>query len=402
MGRLALWKQIVIAIIVGILVGVYLPGVVPKITFLGEIFMRLLKMLIAPLVLFTLISGVCKMGDIKQLRTVGVRIVSFYLIASAIAASLGMIFALVSQPGKGVIELLGAQSGKAVEYSFLDNMISWIPTNIFEALSTGNTLQIIVFAIFLGTIFLALGEVARPAVKFVDSMSEAMIKMTDMVMVISPIGIFALIADMVTKLSGKMLGEVLNMIVTDWVACVLMIFIIQPVAVKLMTGLNPVRFLKNCMPALLVAASTTSSAATLPMAMKCADRELGVPENIYGFSLPLGNTCNMNGMAIALGVISIFASNVYGLEITMAEMIQFVFLGLVLSVGCAGVKGAGIVMSTVLLQTLGLPLDIVPLLAAIWPLIDIGHTTANISGDLVGTTIVADSLGALNRDIYNK
>ncbi|MEG1317126.1 MAG: cation:dicarboxylase symporter family transporter, partial [Oscillospiraceae bacterium] len=192
--RIPLWGQILVAIAVGAVVGLTIPSVVPHISFLGTIFLRLLKMLIAPLVLVTLISGVCKMGDIKQLRTVGLRIVTFYLVSSAIAAAVGLAFALVTQPGRGVTDLLGAEAGEAVTYNFMDNMISWIPTNIFEALSTGNTLQIIVFAIFMGVVLLALGDKATNLIKIIDQASDAMLKMTDFVMKISPIGIFALIA----------------------------------------------------------------------------------------------------------------------------------------------------------------------------------------------------------------
>lgn len=140
---------------------------------------------------------------------------------------------------------------------------------------------------------------------------------------------------------------------------------------------------------MLVAASTISSSATLPMSMKVAEQSLRLPEKIYGFSLPLGATVNMNGMGVVLGVIAVFACNIYDIPLTFPLMVQFVFLGLVLSAGAAGVKGAGIVMSTILLESLNLPLDLVPILAAIWPLIDIGYTTVNITGDLVGTAIVA-------------
>ena len=146
LNSIALWKQIVVAIVLGAAYGLLLPQAVPYITFLGDIFLRLLKMLIAPLVLFTLVSGVCKMGDVRQLRTVGVRIVVYYLISSAIAAAIGMGVALISQPGRGVTDLLGSEAGEAVSYNFLENLISWVPTNIFEALTTGNTLQILHFA----------------------------------------------------------------------------------------------------------------------------------------------------------------------------------------------------------------------------------------------------------------
>ncbi|NMW84535.1 dicarboxylate/amino acid:cation symporter [Peptoniphilus sp. AGMB00490] len=401
MKKLQLWQQIVIAIVLGALVGIFSPSVVPYIKFMGEIFLRLLKMLIAPLVLTTLISGVVKMGDIQQLRTVGIRIVLFYIITSTIAAAIGMGFALISQPGKGVVDLLTSEVGQAQEYSFVENMIGWIPTNIFESLTNGDTLQIIVFALFSGVVLLILGDSAKTLVKVIEQGADLMLKMTELVMKISPFGIFALIADMMTKLSGSMLMQVLNMIITDWVACLVVIFILQPLLVKALAKISPFLFLKKIAPAMIVAASTTSSAATLPVSIDLSKNELGIPEKIYGFTLPLGNTCNMNGMAVALGVISVFASNLYGYDITAGALIQFVFMGLVLSIGAAGVKGAGIVMSTVLLQTLGMPLTLVPILAAIWPVIDICHTTANITGDLAGTIVVAHSVGELDREVLN-
>ncbi len=397
-----LWQQILVGIIAGAAVGIYAPGVVPHIKFLGDVFLRLLKMLIAPLVLFTLISGVCKMGDIKHLYTVGIRIVGFYLITTAVSAALGMSFALVTQPGKGVTDLLGSQAGKTVEYDFLANMVKWIPTNIFEALTKGDTLQIIVFAIMTGIVLLMLGDEYAPLIKLVDQAAGVMLKLTDVVMKYSPIGIFALVADMMTTISGRMLTQVLNFIVTDWAACLIVIFIIQPLLVKVLAGLSPSKFLKHMSPVMVVAASTTSSAATLPLELKVAKDKLGIPESIYGFCLPLGNTCNMNGMAVAIGVISIFASNLFGAPITLGACLEFVFLGLVLSVGAAGVKGAGIVMSSVLLQTVGMPLTLVPILAAVWPIIDICHTTANVSGDMAGTLIVAKSLNQLDVDLYNQ
>lgn len=336
-NRIALWKQILVAIALGALLGLFAPTAVPYIAFLGDIFMNLLKMLIAPLVLTTLVSGVCKMGDVGQLRTVGVRIVAFYLVGSAISAGIGMAFALVTQPGQGVTDLLGSEASEAVEYDFLANMISWIPTNIFESLATGNTLQIIVFSLILGVVLLVLGQTVSGLIGIVDQAAEAMLKMTEMIMKISPLGIFALIAEMMTSISSNMLVQVLNFILTDYAACLVIIFLIQPMIVALLTKESPIKFIKNIISPIVVAASTTSSAATLPTAINAAEKELGVPEKIYGFTLPLGNTCNMNGMAAVLGVISVFASNLYGYPITVSSLVQFIFMGLVLSVGCAGV-----------------------------------------------------------------
>lgn len=400
LNKIALWKQILVAIVIGAAFGIFCPGGVPYIKFLGDIFMRLLKMLIAPLVLLTLVSGVCKMGDVKQLRTVGVRIMAFYLAGSAFAAAIGCVFALITQPGRGVTDLLGAEAGEAASYNFMDNLISWIPENIFTSLAEGNTLQIIVFALILGVVLLCLGDRVKRLVEIFDMGSDAMLKMTEGVMKVSPIGIFSLVAQMMVTVSAKMLGQVLNFILTDYAACLVVIFIVQPLLVLLLAKESPVKFIKNIISPIVVAASTTSSAATLPTSINCAQNQLGVPEKIYGFTLPLGNTCNMNGMAVVLGVIGVFASNLYGYPITASSMFQFVFMGLVLSFGCAGVKGAGIVMSTVLLQTLGMPLTLIPILAAVWPVVDPAHTTGNITGDLAGTTIVAASLGELDREVF--
>lgn len=342
------------------------------------------------------------MGDIKHLYTVGIRIVVFYLLTSTLAAALGLVFALFTQPGKGVTDLLTSESGKAVQYDFIGNMVKWIPDNIFNALTTGNTLQIIVFALFTGVVLLLLGDQCADLIALVGKASDVMLKMTDLVMKYSPIGIFALVADMMTHLSGAMLKQVLNFIATDWAACLVILFIIQPLLVKFLAGIKPLKYFKHMSPIMIVAASTTSSAATLPLELKIADEDLKIPENIYGFCLPLGNTCNMNGMACVIGVISVFASNLFGRPITIGSCIEFIFLGLVLSVGAAGVKGAGIVMSSVLLQTVGMPLTLVPILAAVWPIIDICHTTCNVSGDMAGTMIVAKSLNELDVDRINQ
>jgi Na+/H+-dicarboxylate symporter len=258
-----------------------------------------------------------------------------------------------------------------------------------------------VFALFAGVVLLALGDEFKPFVDMIDKAAGVMLKMTDMVMKYSPIGILALVAEMVTTLSGKMMAQVANFILTDWAACLIIIFIVQPGLVRLLAKESAMKYLQNISPCMVVAASTTSSAATLPLELKIAREKLGIPEKIYGFCLPLGNTCNMNGMAVAIGVISIFASNLFGVPITFASCVQFVFLGLVLSIGAAGVKGAGIVMSSVLLQTVGMPLTLVPILAAIWPIIDIPHTTANVSGDLAGTIVVAKSMDMLDEDLFN-
>ncbi len=400
----ALWKKILIGVILGLIIGFVSPEAAEFISPLGDIFMRMLKMLIVPLVFFSITSGVCKMGDVKQLRTVGMRYVLWIVVSAIIASIFGMIGGLIAQPGKGVTDLLtGVEATtEAQEYSFIDNVISWFPTNIVESMANADMLQIIVFCLFLGVALLALGDKAKTLIKVIDEGSETMLKITEYVIEFSPFGILSLIATMVSTVSGAMMKSVIVFIAADWVICLIVLLLVYPLITRLLTKLSGYGFLRKIAPAIIVAASTSSSAATLPVSIKLSEEKLGIPENIYGFTLPLGNTMGMTGFAVFIGLCCVFASNLYGFSISFGSAIQFVFFGLILSIGAAGVKGAGVVMSGVLLEALGMPLTLVPILAAIWPVIDPPHTTLNNVGDLVGTTVVAKSLDKMNMDVYNK
>lgn len=186
-----------------------------------------------------------------------------------------------------------------------------------------------------------------------------------------------------------MLAAVGKFLVADYLSMVTLLVLVYPTILKFVAKKNVLAFYRDISPVIVVAATTTSSAATLPVSLRIAKERLGLPEKVYGFTLPLGNTVNMDGAATAFALIGVFGADLFGVPITPALVVQFVFLGLVLSIGAAGVKGAGIVMSSVLLQTLGMPLSLVPVLAAIWPLIDPGHTVCNNTGDLVGTVVVS-------------
>ena len=400
--RQPLYTQIFIGILIGILLGLILGDKASWIKPLGDIFIRLLMMLIVPLTFFTLISGMTKLEDLRSFRSLGGMIILYYLASSLVAGILGIFVALVMQPGKKAAGLLAA-GGKIepASFNFIDNLVSWIPKNPVESLASGNMLQIIVFSIIAGIGLLAVKKKAKNLTKVIHDASDLMITITGFVMKTAPYGILALVANMVASMKTEVLHEVLRFILADYIALLILLILFYPLILIWLTKLNPIRFYRNVSPAMLVAASTTSSSATLPVSMSTASDNLGTPEKIWGFTLPLGATINMNGMAAAIGVIAVFAANIYGLTITPVLLLQFMFLGLVLSVGTAGVKGAGIVMSTILLETLNLPLALIPILASIWPVLDIGHTTCNVTGDLVGTTIVGNKLKAIDKQIFN-
>lgn len=400
--RQQLHIQIFICILIGVGLGLILG---PKATLLkpiGDMFIRLLKMLIVPLTFFTLISGITKMESLRSLRSVGGMTIFYFAASSLVSAVIGVVIALIFMPGKNAQGLLG--SGVEIEpshYNFVESIVEWIPINPLEAMVTTNMLQIIFFSIIIGIGLLALEKRVTNLVKLIDEGADLMIKITEFVMKTAPYGILALIAIMAGTLGTEILSEVGRFILADTLAIILILAVLYPIVIKKWGKLSVMRFYKNISPAMLVAASTTSSSATLPESMRVAHYNLGASEKIYGFTLPLGATVNMNGMAAAIGIIAVFAANLYNMPITSSHILQFVFLGLVLSIGTAGIKGAGIVMATILLQTMNLPLTLVPVLAALWPLIDIAHTTCNVTGDLVGTAVISSRLNDMDRNVFS-
>ena len=400
--RQQLYTQIFICIVVGIILGLVFGEKVTVIQPIGDIFIRLLMMLIVPLTFLTLISGITKLDDVKSLRSLGGLTILYYALSSLVAGAVGMSIALLLQPGKGVVIDLSKTPEKFEEFSFIDNLVHWIPKNPIEALATANMLQIIAFAIIVGITLLAMGKKGERLVVLASDGAALMIRITEFVMKVAPYGILALVANMVASMGFDMLREVGRFILSQYLALLLFLVFLYPILIRYLGKLNPLRFYRNIAPAMLVAASTTSSGATLPVSMGVAEDNLGAPEKVWGFTLPLGATVNMDGMAACIGCIAVFSCNLYHVPITAGRMFQFMFVGLALSIGTAGVKGAGIVMSTILLQTIGLPtVIIIPILTSIWPVLDVGNTCCNVTGDLVGTTIIASGFGMIDEKTFN-
>jgi len=401
--RQKLYTQILICIVVGIILGVVFGEKVTVIKPIGDIFIRLLMMLIVPLTFLTLISGITKLDDVKSLRSLGGLTMLYYALSSLVAGALGMSIALLFQPGKGVaIDSSKTMDIKVEEFNFVDNLVQWIPKNPIEALATANMLQIIVFAIIVGITLLAMGKKGERLVLLASDGADLMIRITEFVIKVAPYGILALVANMVASMGFDMLREIGSFILSQYLALFLLLVFLYPTIIRYLGRLNPLRFYRNVAPAMLVAASTTSSGATLPVSMEVAEKSLGAPEKVWGFTLPLGATVNMNGMAACIGCIAVFSCNLYDIPITPRLVFQFLFLGLALSIGTAGVKGGGIIISTILLQTIGVPTEIIiPILASIWPVLDIGNTCCNVTGDLVGTTIIASRFGMIDEKTFN-
>lgn len=401
--RQPLYLQILVCIVIGVALG-YILG--PKAAILkpiGDIFIRLLMMLIVPLTFFTVISGITKLENLSSFRSLGGLVVLYYVLSSLFASTLGVTTALLIKPGREAAGLLEkTEQVRVADFNFWDNLVSWFPRNPVEAMAQGNMLQIIIFSLIVGIGLIALGKKGQHLIVLVNEGADLMIVITEIVMKSAPYGILALVANMVASLRPEMITEVFRMILADYSAQIIILALFYPLVLKFLARLNPWRFYRNVSPAMLVAASTTSSGATLPVSMTVAGENLGVSDRVWGFSLPLGATVNMDGMAAAIGVIGVFAANLYGISVTPAMMLQIVFLGLALSIGTAGIKGGGIVMSGILLQSLNMPLTLIPVLASLWPVLDVGHTTSNVTGDLVGTSLVAARLELLDRQTFDQ
>lgn len=386
--------KILIGLALGVVVGlVGGPGMLPFaktwIAPFGTLFINLIKMIIVPVVLASLVVGAASLGDVKKLGRVGARTMGYYLVTTSIAVSLGLLLGAIINPGKGLsIPAVNAAVQAKEAPALATVLVNMVPTSPVTALANADMLQIIVFALFLGVGITLVGQRAKPVESFFDGLAEISYKIVGLIMEFAPIGVFALIVPVVAANGPKVLIPLASVILAVYIACILHILFVYGSAVSTLGHLSPVRFFKGIFPAMLIAFSTCSSSATLPVNMKCTQENLGVSKEISSFVLPLGATVNMDGTAIYQGVCALFIAQVYGIDLTMSQMMIIVLTGTLASIGTAGVPGAGLIMLTLVLQSVGLPLEGVALIAGIDRVLDMIRTTVNITGDAVACVYV--------------
>lgn len=390
--RLNLVTQIFIAFIAAIVLGAVFGNSISFVQPLGDLFLRLIKFIIAPLILATLVVGVASNSDTKQLGRVGIKTLAYYLVTTGIAVVIGLAIAFAIQPGKGVDiarDNIDSEVVEQEEQDVITTLLNIVPENPFTALTEGNILQIIFFALFIGIAITLVGEKAQPVFRFFDGFAEIMYKITGIVMKLAPIGIFGLLAPIVGEYGLSVLMPLIKIILAVLIACLVHAAIVYSSAVKMFANMNPLKFFKGISPAAIVAFSTASSAGTLPVTMKNTEENLGVSKRISSFVLPLGATINMDGTAIYQGAAVIFIAQFYGLDLTFIEMLTVVLMTVLASIGTAGVPGAGLVMLTMVLTSIGLPLEGIALIAGIDRILDMMRTTVNIVGDASAAVVVA-------------
>ena len=401
-SRLELWKKILIGMILGVVVGTVMGPDAEILKPIGTLFINAIKMLIVPLVFFSLIVGITSMQDTKKMGRIGIKAIVLYLGTTAVAITIGLGLAAIFTPGEG-LNMVAASTDTAAQEapSLIQTILNMIPKNPVGALAAGNILQIIIFAIGLGVSLALIGEKADPAVKLFESLAEAMYKLTELVMKLAPYGVFGLMAWVAGKYGLEVLLPLIKVVAVVFLGALIHIVVFYSGMISLVGRLNPVRYLKGLTNPAAVAFTTTSSSGTLPATIKAAREELGVSKGVSSFVLPLGATINMDGTALYQGVCALFIAQAFGIDLAASDYITIILTATLASVGTAGVPGAGLIMLSLVLTTVGLPIEGLAIVAGIDRILDMARTTVNICGDMMVSVLVAKSEGELNKDIYD-
>lgn len=416
--KLGLTTTIFIALLAGAAFGIFLCYAVPSghvkddilvegiLFVIGQGFIRLMKMLVVPLVFCSLVCGSMSIGDTKKLGTVGVRTLIFYLFTTALAVTIALSVGNMINPGKGLDMSAVKSNATAVQEmeatSLTDTLLNIIPDNPIGSLANGNMLQIIVFALIVGIILAKLGDRTETVGNFFSQFNDIMMEMTMMVMSLAPIGVFCLISRTFATIGFSAFIPLGKYMIGVIVALAIQCFVVYLGLLKIFTGLNPFKFIKNFFPVMAFAFSTATSNATIPLSIDTLAKKMGVSKKISSFTIPLGATINMDGTAIMQGVAVVFAAQAFGIHLTIVDYITVIGTATLASIGTAGVPSVGLVTLTMVFNSVGLPVEAIGLIMGIDRILDMTRTAVNITGDAVCTTIVAHQNKALDREIFNK
>ena len=405
MKKLGLTSKIFIGFALGIILGLIFKEKVLILKPLGDIFLTLIKMIVVPLVFCSITSGVASIGDINRLKRIGSRTVIYFVVTTTLAGIIGLLIANFVQPGAGVdLNMIQASSKfQAKEMPTLaKTLLDMFPSNPIKSMVDGNLMQIIVFSLFLGVSLTMLGEKGKKVIDLFNSGTEAMYKMTAIVMEFSPIGVAALMACSIGEYGIKIFGPLGKFIMTDYLGLLTVIIIMYIPMLKFIAKVPLGYFFKKVLQIWMVTASTTSSSGTLPVTIGVTKKRFGVPDEIAEFILPLGATMNMNGAVVYYSAAVMFVSQIYGIHMELSQQILTIVLATIISIGSPGIPGGGIVMTIMLLTTMGLPMEIVGMIAGIYRILDMGHTTLNVTGDVVTSLCISRSEKVLDDSVYDE
>lgn len=394
--KMPLTAKILIGLLAGIVVGLILNavGLVDiannVIKPFGTLFLNLIKMAIVPLVFASLVMGACGLGDVKKVGRIGGKTIVYFLCTTALAVVIGLIIGKLFNVGAGMTLPSDAVYEAKEATGFVDTLLNIIPTNPFKALVEGNMLQVIAFALFVGVGIAIVGPKAESFKQGMEGFAEVMYAIIGGIMQLAPYAVFCLIIPVVASQGAGVLAPLAMLIIAVYLACILHAVITYSFTVKAFGKMNPLKFFKLAAPASIFAFTTASSSATLPFSMECS-KKMGVSPDVRSFVLPLGATINMDGTAAFQGICALFVAAVYGIDLTLGQMVTIIVSATLASIGTAGVPGAGTVMLGMVLTTVGLPLDAVAIIMGVERILDMARTSVNVTGDMACAVVIAAS-----------
>ena len=388
----SLAMQIFIALVLAILCGLALQGhsalVEHYIKPFGIIFLNLVKFIVVPVVLFSIMCGIISMQDIRKVGSIGLKTVVFYLCTTAFAVSIGLFFGTLFRRFFPVIATTDLSYEVKGGISLMDTIVNIFPSNFIQPMVEANMLQVIVMALILGFAIILVEEKNIRVVAAFNDFNDIFMKCMEMVLSLSPIGVFCLLCPVIAANGPKIIGSLATVLLAAYIGYIVHAVFVYSATVKVLGGLSPVKFFKGMMPAIMFAFSSASSVGTLPINMECTEK-LGAKREIASFVLPLGATINMDGTAIYQGICAIFIASCYGIHLTLSQIITIILTATLASIGTAGVPGAGMIMLAMVLTSVGLPVDGIALVAGVDRIFDMGRTTVNITGDAACTMVVS-------------
>lgn len=393
--KISLAMQIFIALVLAVIVGLLMQKIPDAATGyikpFGTIFLNLVKFIVGPIVLFSIMAGIVSMKDLKKLGAIGGTTLVYYFCTTAVAVTIGLVVASIFKGSFPALSTASLTYTPPKGASALDVLVNIFPSNFIVPISSANMLQVIVMAILIGFAVILLGEKVEPAIATINRWNDIFMKCMEMILKLSPIGVFCLLTPVIAANGAAVIGSLAKVLLVAYICYILHAVIVYSLTVSILGGVSPLKFFKEMAPAITFAFSSASSVGTLPLNIECT-KKLGVSKEISSFVLPLGATINMDGTAIYQGVCAIFIAACYGIDLSLGQMISIVLTATLASIGTAGVPGAGMVMLAMVLTSVGLPVDGIALVAGVDRIFDMGRTTLNITGDASCTLIVSNML----------
>lgn len=381
---------LVLAIVAGLLMQKYADFAQSYIKPFGTIFLNLVKFIVVPIVLFSIMCGIISMRDIKKVGSIGLKTVVYYLCTTAFAITIGLVGGNLFKRLFPKVATTDLTYEAAEATSFMDTIVNIFPSNFISPMVEANMLQIIVMALLLGFAIIMIGEQKNTrVVRACNDLNDVFMKCMEMILKLSPIGVFCLLCPVIASNGPAIIGSLAMVLLAAYICYIVHVVVVYSIAVKTMGGLSPVEFFKGMLPAIMFAFSSASSVGTLPINMECVEK-MGASKEVTSFVLPLGATINMDGTAIYQGVCAIFIAACYGIQLTLPQMLTIILTATLASIGTAGVPGAGMVMLAMVLTSVGLPVDGIALVAGVDRIFDMGRTTVNITGDASCCMIVSN------------